>query len=131
MFYHTIEYNLKGQRYIKQQSIWWPTSTTLRLNYPDTYNQSDSMDVCTCGGLYCFAEPIANGFHLPCTRLAFKHLRPLSYQRLGSPATLTTWVSTLYVRLTGSLEFHDAILTWILTKLYNEAPPRNFRGITS
>ena len=37
--------------------------TTKTLNYPDTYNQLDSMDVCTCGGLYCFAEPIANGFH--------------------------------------------------------------------
>ena len=65
------------------------------------------------------------GFTLPLTRLAFKHLRPLSGQKLGSPATLTTWVSTFYVRLTDSLEFQDAILTWILTKLYNEAPPRN------
>jgi len=29
------------------------------------------------------------GFTLPLTRLAFKHLRPLSSQRLGPPATLT------------------------------------------
>jgi len=65
------------------------------------------------------------GFTLPFTRLAFKHLRWLSYQRLGPPTTLTIWVSTLYVRLTDSLECQDAILTWILTKLYNEAPPRN------
>ena len=63
------------------------------------------------------------GFTLPLTRLAFKHLRPLSCQRLRPPTTLTTWVSTLYVRLTNSLECQDAILTWILTKLYNEAPP--------
>ena len=63
-------------------------------------------------------------FTLPLTRLVFKHLRPLSCQRLGPPTTHTTWVSTLYVRLTNSLECQDAILTWILTKLYNEAPPR-------
>jgi len=63
------------------------------------------------------------GFTPPLTRLAFKHLRSLSCQRLGPLATLTTWVSTLYVRLTDSLECQDAIFTWILTKLYNEAPP--------
>ena len=66
------------------------------------------------------------GFTLPLTRLAFKHLRPLSCQRLGPPATLTTQVSTFYVRLTNSLERQNAILTWILTKLYNEAPPWTF-----
>jgi len=65
------------------------------------------------------------GFTLSLTRLAFKHLKSLSCQRLGSPATLTIWVSTLYVRLTDSLECQNAILTWILTKLYNEAPPRS------
>jgi len=64
------------------------------------------------------------GFTLPRTRLAFKHLRSLSCQRLELPATLTTWVSTLYMRLTDSLEFQDVILTWILTKLYNEAPAK-------
>jgi len=67
-------------------------------------------------------------FTLPLTRLAFKHLRSLYCQRLGPPTTLTTWVSTLYVRLTDSLECQDAILTWILTKLYNEAPPWTFVG---
>jgi len=67
------------------------------------------------------------GFTLPHTRLAFKHLRPLSCQRLGPPATLITWVSTLYVRRIDSLEFQDVILT----KLYNESPPQNLRGITS
>jgi len=66
------------------------------------------------------------GFTLPLTRLAFKHLKPLSCQRLGPPTTLTTWVSTFYVRLTNSLECQDAILTWTLTKLYNEAPPQTF-----
>ena len=50
------------------------------------------------------------GFPLPRTRLAFKHLMPLSCQRLGTPTTLTTWVSTLYVILTNSLELQDAIL---------------------
>jgi len=63
---------------------------------------------------------LAMGFTLPLTRLAFKHLRPLSCQRLGPPTTHTTWVNTLYVKLTDSLECQDAILT----KLYNEAPPR-------
>ena len=29
----------------------------------DTYNQSDSLDACTCGGLYSSTEPIANEFH--------------------------------------------------------------------
>jgi len=43
------------------------------------------------------------GFILPLTRLAFKYLR--------SPATLTTLVGMLYVRLTNSLECQDAILT--------------------
>jgi len=83
----------------------------------DTYNniiRSDSLDVCTCGGLYCSAEPLPMGFTLPQTMLSFKHLRPLSCERLGPPATLTTWISLLYVRLTDPLEFWDTILTWIL-----------------
>jgi len=73
--------------------------------------RSDSLDACTRGGLYCSAEPLPMGFTLPLTRLAFKRLRPLSCQRLGPPATLTTWVSFLYLRLTDPLEFRDAILT--------------------
>jgi len=86
--------------------------------------RSDSLDACTCGGLYCSAKPLPMGFTLPHTRLAFKHLRPLSYQRLGSFATLTTWVSLLYMRLTDPLEFPDAILTWILILIiYNYTPP--------
>jgi len=80
--------------------------------------RSDSMDACTRGGLYCSAEPLPMGFTLPRTRLTFKHLRPLSCQRLKPPATLTTWVSLLYMRLTDPLEFRDAILTWIHTLIY-------------
>jgi len=63
---------------------------TQRHDYLDTYNQSDSLDVCTYGGLYYSAEPLPMDFTLPLTRLAFKHLRPLSCQRLGPPPTLTT-----------------------------------------
>jgi len=63
---------------------------TQRHDYPDTYNQSDLLDTWTCGGLYCFAEHLPMGFTLPHTRLDFKHLRPLSFQRLGPLATLTT-----------------------------------------
>jgi len=81
----------KSQEYMNQPS------KTLRLNYSDTYNQSDSLHACTCGGLYCSVEPLPMGFTLPRTRLAFKHLRPLSCQRLWPHATLTTWVSTLYM----------------------------------
>jgi len=80
--------------------------------------RSDSLDACTCGGLYYSAQPLPMGFTLPHTRLAFKRLRPLSCHRLGPPATLTTWVSLLYLRLTNPLEFRDAILTWILILIY-------------
>jgi len=75
--------------------------------------RSDSLDACTHGGFYCSAEPLPMGFTLPHTMLAFKRLRPLSCQRLGPPATLTTWVSVLYLRLTDPLELWDAVLTWI------------------
>jgi len=80
--------------------------------------RSDSLDTCTRGGLYCSAEPLPMGFTLPRTRLTFKHLRPLSCQRLKPPATLTTWVRLLYLRLTDPLEFQDAILTWIHILIY-------------
>jgi len=83
-----------------------------------TILRSDSLDACTCGGLYCFAEPLPMGFTLPLTRLALKRLRPLSCHRLGPPATLTTWVSLLYMRLTDPLEFRDAVLTWIHILIY-------------
>ena len=96
--------------------------------------RSDSLDVCTRGGLYCSAEPLPMGFTLPLTRLAFKRLRPLSCQRLGPPATLTTWVSLLYLRLTDPLEFRDAILTWILILIYTlhatRRSPHETHGIT-
>ena len=68
------------------------------------------------------------------TRLAFKRLRPLSCQRLGPPATLTTWVSLLCMRLTDPLEFRDAILTWILILIYTlhttMRSPHETHGIT-
>ena len=51
------------------------------------------------------------GFTLPLIRLTFKHLRPLSCQRLGPPTTLTIRVSTLYVKLTNFLKCQDTILT--------------------
>jgi len=96
--------------------------------------RSDSLDACTRGGLYCSAEPLPMGFTLPLTRLAFKRLRPLSCQRLGPPATLTTWVSLLYLRLTDPLEFRDAILTWILILIYTLhatiESPHETHGIT-
>jgi len=54
---------------------------------------------------------IANGFH-PTTHkvIVYNHLGPLSCKKLGPPATLATWVSLLYVRLTDSLEFQDTTL---------------------
>jgi len=57
--YNCIQF--KRQRYINHTSMWWPTNQTLNLNYPDTYNQSNSLNACTCGGLYCSTEQIANG----------------------------------------------------------------------
>jgi len=76
--------------------------------------RSNLRDACACDGLYCSTEPLPMSFTLPHIRLAFKHLRSLSCQRLGPSTTLTTWISLLYVRLTDPLEFRDAILTWIL-----------------
>jgi len=96
--------------------------------------RSDSLDACTRGGLYCSAEPLPMGFTLPHIRLAFKRLRPLSCQRLGPPATLTTWVSLLYLRLTDPLELRDAILTWIHILIYTlhttMRSPHETHGIT-
>ena len=80
--------------------------------------RSDSPNACTCGDLYCPAEPLPMGFTLPHIRLAFKRLRPLSCQRLGPLDTLTTWLSLLYMRLTDPLEFRDAILIWIIILIY-------------
>jgi len=83
---------------------------TFKLNYPDTYKE-----IRFTGCLYLWwplllCRVITMGFTLLCTRLAFNHLGPLSCQRLGLSATLTTWISTLYVRQTNSLEFQDATL---------------------
>jgi len=96
--------------------------------------RSDSLDACTRGDLYCSTEPLPMSFTLPRTRLTFKHLRPLSCQRLRPPATLTTWVSLLYLRLTDPLEFRDAILTWIHILIYTLhatlKSPHETHGIT-
>ena len=35
---------------------------TQRHDYPDTYNQSNSLDACTCDSLYC-CKAIANRFN--------------------------------------------------------------------
>jgi len=77
--------------------------------------KSDSLVACTCGGLYCSTEPLPMGFTVPHTRLVHDHLRPLSFQRIWSPATLTTWTSLLYVSLIDSLEYHNATLLEFLS----------------
>jgi len=96
--------------------------------------RSDSLDVCTCGSLYFSAEPLPMGFTLPHTRLTFKHLRSLSCQRLRPLATLTTWVSLLYLRLTDPFKFRDAVLTWIHILIYTlratMRSPHETHGIT-
>jgi len=68
-----------------------PSNSVIRIHM----KRSNSVDTCTCGGLYYSTEPLPMGFTLSCTRLAFNHLRPLSYQRLRPLATLTIWISTL------------------------------------
>ena len=72
--------------------------------------KSDSLETCTCGGLYCSTKPLPMGFTLPHTRLVHDHLMPLSCQRLGPPTTLTTWTSLLCVSLTNALECQDVTL---------------------
>jgi len=95
----------------------------------------DSLDVCTCGGLYCSTESLPMDFILPRTRLAFNHLGSFSCQRLGPPATLTTWISLFYVKLTDSLEFQDATLLESLSNYihYNTTMKsyQEVHGITS
>ena len=92
--------------------------------------RSNSLDACNCDGLYCPAEPLLMSFTLPHTRLAFKRLRPLSCQRLGSPAALTTWVSLLYLRLTdpfrasGCNPYLNPYLN-IYTTHHHEVSPRD------
>jgi len=67
----------------------------------------DSWDACTCGGLYYSAELLPMGFTLPRTRLVHNHLVTLSCQRLD---LLLLSPLLLYVSLTDSLEFQNAIL---------------------
>jgi len=90
------------------------------------------LDVCTCGDLYCSTEPLPMGFTLPRTRLVHGSL---SYQRLGPPVTLTTWISPLNVRLTDFLEFQDATLLESLSNYihYNTTMKsrQEFHGIMS
>jgi len=116
-----------SQRYIHQPSMWRLSNKTLRLKtrliWIHIISRIHRMFALVAAST-ALQSQLPMGFTLPLTRLAFKHLRSLSCKRLGPPATLTTWVSTLYVRLTDSLECQDAVLTWILTKLYNEAPPQ-------
>ena len=110
------------------------TSKTLWLNYPDKYTKIGFIGRLHLWWPLLLCKPFPMGFTLPHTRLAFKRLRPLSCQRLGSPATLTTWVSLLYLRLTDPLEFRDAILTWIHILTYTlhttMRPPHETHGIT-
>jgi len=82
------------------------SNSIIRINI----KRSDSLDACTCGGLYCPAEPLSMSFTLPPTRLVHDCLGPLSCQRLEPPTTLITWISLLYVSLTDSLELQDATL---------------------
>jgi len=42
--------------------------------------KSNSLETCTCGGLYYSIEPLPKGFTLPHTRLVHDHLRSLSYK---------------------------------------------------
>ena len=57
--------------------------------------RSDTLVACICNGLYGSAEPLPIGFTIPHTRLVHDHLRPLSCQRLGPPATHHMNQSTL------------------------------------
>ena len=93
--------------------MWWLSNKTLRLKtrliYIHIISRIHRMLALAVASTTLQSQlPMA--FTLPLTRLAFKDLRP--------HATLTTWVSTLYVRLTDSLECQMRSLPWILTKLY-------------
>jgi len=90
----------KHTRHVKANNAR-PSNSIIRINI----KISKSLDACTCVGVYCSAEPLSMGFTLPRTRLVHDHLWSLSYQRLGPPATLATWINMLYVRLIDSLEF--------------------------
>ena len=108
-----------------------PSNTVIQIHIM----RSDSLDACTCGGLYCSAEPLPMSFILLRTRLVHDHLGSLSWQRrLGPLASLTTWTSLLYVSLTDSLEFQDVTLLESLSDYihYNTTmkPCQEFHGLT-
>jgi len=112
----------------------WQTCRTLWLNYPDNYTKIGFTGHLHLWWPLLLCRAIANRFHPPHTRLTLKRLKPLSCHRLGSPATLTTWVSLLYMRLTDPLEFRDAVLTWIHILIYTLhatiKSPHETHGIT-
>jgi len=70
----------------------------------------DSLETCTCSSIYYSAERLSMSFTIPHTRLVHDHLRPLSYQRLRPPTTLTTRTNLLFMSLTDPLECQYVIL---------------------
>jgi len=52
--------------------------------------ESESLEICICGGLYCSVDSLPIGFTLPHISLIHHYLGPLSCHRLGPPPTLTT-----------------------------------------
>jgi len=104
MFIIQLSMQLKSQRHINQPSIWWPQRhSIIRIHIISWIQWMFALVVASIA----LQNQLPMGFTLPHTKLAFKHLRSLSCQILGSPATLTTWVSTLFVRVTDSLECQD------------------------
>ena len=61
---------------------------TQDMTHPDTYNQSDSADACTCGGLTCSTKLIVTVFHPPHIRLALKVFQASSYSQHSSQYAL-------------------------------------------
>jgi len=106
MIYHAIAYNSCSQRYIHQPSMWWLANNTLRLKTRLIWIHIIHQMLAPMVASTTLQSQLPMGFTLPLTRLAFKDLR--------SPTNLTTWVSTLYVRLTNSLECQDANIPYML-----------------
>jgi len=52
---------------------------TQDMTYPDTYNELDSLDACTFGGLYCSTEPIANEFYPTTHKVSLKRSKSSYY----------------------------------------------------
>jgi len=115
--------------------MWWQTTGLYDSIIRIHIMRSDSLHACTCGGLHYSAKSLPMGLTLPRTRLAHDHLGSLSCQRLEPFATLTTWISLLYVGLTDSLDFQDATLLDSLSNCihYNTTIKyhQEFHGITS